>query len=68
VDGGDLAIDDVHGAASQFLCLAKGELHARMVFGCCAGGVDAPPAHEVEAQLEAAVDLFLRGYGTGSTR
>ncbi|BCT92652.1 transcriptional regulator [Lysobacter helvus] len=58
---GELAIDDVARAASQFLCLAKGELHAQLVFGCCTE----VRAHEVEAQLEAAVDLFLRGYGTG---
>ena len=61
VDAGELEIDDVQRAASQFLCLAKGELHARMVFGC---DLD-PPATLVEAQLEAAVDVFLRAYGTG---
>ena len=61
VDAGELEIDDVQRAASQFLCLAKGELHARMVFGC---DLD-PPAYLVEAQLEAAVDVFLRAYGTG---
>jgi TetR/AcrR family transcriptional regulator, mexJK operon transcriptional repressor len=66
VDTGELAIDDVQLAASQFLCLAKGELHARMVFGCCAEGVAMPPAHAVEAQLEAAVDLFLRAFATGA--
>ena len=47
---GELAIADVPRAASQFLCLVKGELHAQLVFGCC----DASPAHEVEAQLEGA--------------
>ena len=60
VAAGELAIDDVPRAASQFLCLAKGELHAQLVFGCC-GEVR---SHEVEAQLEAAVDMFLRAYGT----
>jgi len=61
VAAGELAIDDVQCAASQFLCLAKGELHAQLVFGYRTD----VRAHEVEAQLEAAVDLFLRGYGTG---
>jgi len=37
------------------------------VFGCCAGG-DVPPSHEVEAQLESAVDLFLHGYRAGARR
>ena len=60
VAAGELAIDDVPRAASQFLCLAKGELHAQLVFGCC-GEVR---SHEIEAQLEAAVDMFLRAYGT----
>ena len=60
VAAGELAIDDVPRAASQFLCLAKGELHAQLVFGCC-GEVR---SHDVEAQLEAAVDMFLRAYGT----
>ena len=62
VDSGELEIRDIDMAASQFLTLAKGELHARMVFGCCEGGQSEPLQHEVEAQLEAAVDLFLRGY------
>lgn len=59
VESGELDIADIPRAASQFLCLVKGELHARMVFGCDLQ----PPAHAVEAQLEAAVDLFLRAYG-----
>jgi len=62
VDAGELDIPDIDVAASQFLTLAKGELHARMVFGCCEGGQSEPLQHAVEAQLEAAVDLFLRGY------
>ena len=62
VDAGELQIQDVEVAAAQFFTLAKGELHARMVFGCCDGGRSEPLQHEVEAQLEAAVDLFLRGY------
>jgi TetR/AcrR family transcriptional repressor of mexJK operon len=60
VERGELAIDDVPRAASQLLCLAKGDLHQRVVFGCC----PTPLAHEAEAQLEGAVDMFLRAYGT----
>ena len=60
VDAGELAIPDVRRASAEFLCLAKGELHAQLVFGCC-GEVR---SHDVEAQLEAAVDMFLRAYGT----
>lgn len=62
VEAGELEIANIEVAASQFLTLAKGELHARMVFGCCDGGQSTPLQHQVEAQLEAAVDLFLRGY------
>ncbi|MCC8364435.1 TetR/AcrR family transcriptional regulator [Lysobacter sp. A6] len=64
VDAGELDIDDVPRAASQFLCLVKGDLHQRVVFGCAA----APLADEAEAQLEGAVDMFLRAYGTARTR
>jgi len=67
VDAGELAIPDVRRAATEFLCLAKGELHARMIFGCCDGG-DVPSSHEVEAQLESAVALFLHGYRAGARR
>jgi TetR/AcrR family transcriptional repressor of mexJK operon len=59
VDTGELAIDNPAHAASQFLCLAKGDLHQRVIFGC-----QPPLAHEVEAQLEGAVDMLLRAYGT----
>jgi hypothetical protein len=50
----------VQRAASQFLCLAKGELHANW----SSVAAQQVLAHEVEAQLEAAWTLFLRGYGT----
>src|SRR5690606_35630768 len=32
---GELQIDDIPRAASQFFTLLKGEPHARMMFGCC---------------------------------
>lgn len=57
---GQLQIDDVPRAASQFFTLLKGEPHARMVFGCggaCAGDTDLE-------HLEASVDLFLRAYAS----
>lgn len=57
---GELQIDDVARAASQFFTLLKGEPHAQLVFGCatvCAG--------ETDAHLTATVDLFLRAYASG---
>jgi TetR/AcrR family transcriptional repressor of mexJK operon len=54
---GELEMDDVPRAASQFFSLLKGEPHAQLVFGCgtsCNG--------ETEAHLAATVDLFLRAY------
>lgn len=56
VAAGELEIDDVPRAASQFFVLLKGDSHARQVFGCSEGGCDA------EAQVAAAVDMFLRAY------
>lgn len=59
IAAGDLQVDDVHRAASQFFALLKGEWHARQVFGCC----EARSKDEVEAHLAATVDMFLRAYG-----
>lgn len=56
VAAGELDIDDVARAASQFLVLLKGDVHARLVFGCSAATCNA------QAQVEAAVDMFLRAY------
>lgn len=58
VEAGELEIDDVARAAPQFFCLAKGEPHALLMFGC-----GAPDPDEVRAHLEATVTLFLRAYG-----
>jgi TetR/AcrR family transcriptional repressor of mexJK operon len=57
VGNGELEIDDVPRAASQFFSLLKGEPHAQLVFGCgtCCNS-------ETEAHLAATVDLFLRAY------
>jgi TetR/AcrR family transcriptional repressor of mexJK operon len=58
VAAGELVIDDPDRAASQFFTLLKGEPHAQLVFGCGCKGND-----DVQAHLEASVDLFLRAYG-----
>src|SRR5690606_3219393 len=57
IDAGQLEIPDVALAASQFFTLLKGEVHARMVFGCCHGN------RTVDEHLEACVAMFLRAYG-----
>jgi TetR/AcrR family transcriptional repressor of mexJK operon len=54
---GELAIDDVDRAASQFFTLLKGEPHAQLVFGCGCGSVG-----DVQSHLDASVDLFVRAY------
>jgi TetR/AcrR family transcriptional repressor of mexJK operon len=59
VSVGELQIDDIPRAASQFFALLKGEPHAQLVFGCggaCSG--------DAEAHIAATVDMFLRAYGT----
>lgn len=56
---GDLQINDVERAASQFFVLLKGDLHARMVLGHC----DASVTDGIEEHLQASVDMFLRAYG-----
>src|SRR5207253_8647970 len=58
VEAGDLVIADVHRASSQFFCLLKGELHARLSCGCAV----AFDTREIEAHLKATVDLLLRAY------
>jgi TetR/AcrR family transcriptional repressor of mexJK operon len=58
VEAGELEIADVQRAASQFLCLLKGEMHARRMFGCC----QTLSVRDVDAHLDATVDFFLRAY------
>lgn len=62
VSAGELEMDDVPRAAAQFFSLLKGELHARLVFGC--GRVD---AGDVASHITATVDLFLRAYARRAT-
>ena len=58
IAAGQLEIPDVDRASSQFFCLLKGELHARLVCGCPGDFGE----REVAAHLQATVDLFLRAY------
>lgn len=54
---GELAVADPARAAGQFFALLRGDLHPRLLLGCdIAGGVD------VDAHVEACVDLFMRAY------
>lgn len=58
VESRQLDIDDVPRAASQFLCLLRGELHARRLCGCTE-----PIAPEaIDSHIHATVDMFLRAY------
>lgn len=55
---GQLRIEDVPLAASQFFCLLKGELHPLMACGLR----EAPAPDEVARHIDATVDFFLRAY------
>ncbi|MDQ2701705.1 MAG: TetR/AcrR family transcriptional regulator [Pseudomonadota bacterium] len=57
VASGELEIDDVPAAASQFFTLLKGEPHMRMMLGCCG-----PQRPDAERHVQAAVDMFMRAY------
>lgn len=57
IAAGQLAIDDVPRAASQFFALLKGEPHMKLVLGCAALS-----EAEAEAHVRASVDMFLRAY------
>lgn len=58
IRAGNVAIDDVPRAASQFFCLLKGDLHARSLCGCA----QAQTPLDIDAHIRATVDLFLRAY------
>lgn len=61
VQAGELAIDDLHLASSQFFHLLKGELHMKMMCG-----LRGPPStEELRHHLTASVDFFLRAYAPG---
>ncbi len=55
---GELEIEDVVLAASQFFCLLKGELHLLMMCGI----KSTPTPKDVERHIHASVDFFLRAY------
>ena len=59
---GRLAIEDPPRAATQFMALLKGDLHLKRMLGCededCSGF-----EAEVQANAEAAVEMFVRAYG-----
>jgi len=57
MNNGELEIDDVPRAASQFFSLLKGEPHAQLVFGC-----GRSCSQDTETHITATVDLFLRAY------
>lgn len=59
VAAGQLEVPDIQRAASQFFCLLKGELHARMMCGFCAASIT---PDVIDAHIVATVDMFLRAY------
>lgn len=63
VASGELEIDDLPRASSQFFALLKGEPHAQLVFGCS----DGMCAQAVQSHLAASVDLFVRAYAPSGT-
>ena len=64
IAAGQLEIADVDRASSQFFCLLKGELHARLVCGCPGDFGE----REVAEHIKATVDLFLRAYAPATER
>ena len=60
VDAGQLDLDDVPRACTQFLSLIKGNLMMRQMFGCA----ECPESYavEIEATARAGVEMFLRAY------
>lgn len=56
---GRLRVDDPHRAAEQFLELCKAGLHQRRLWGL----TDATSDAEIEANVGAAVDVFMAAYG-----
>jgi TetR/AcrR family transcriptional repressor of mexJK operon len=61
VRAGTLVIDDIPRAASQFLCLLKGDLHTRRLLGCVDNACE-QFKQEIIDNAESAVDMFLRAY------
>jgi TetR/AcrR family transcriptional repressor of mexJK operon len=59
VEAGEMDIADVQRASEQFFALIKGEMHGRMMCGLGAR----PTRSDVNAHVDASVDMFLRAYG-----
>ncbi len=57
-DEGELDVPEPHAAAGHYFCLLKGVCHLQVLMGCR----PAPKPAERSAQVEAAVELFLRAY------
>ncbi len=55
---GTLEVPDPVRAAQHFFAMLKGELHSRLVVGCC----DCVPEAEACAHIDSVVDLFLRAH------
>jgi len=58
VDSDELQIADVARASEQFFGLLKGEMHSMMMCGLC----DKPARGDINAHIDATVDMFLRAY------
>lgn len=56
MEGGRLAVDDPHRAATLFLAMVEGDLHRAAIMW-----ERSPSAEEIEETVDAAVTLFLRG-------
>lgn len=56
IQGGELAIDDPHRAATLFLAMVEGDLHRAAIMWD-----RAPSTEEIDATIDAAVTLFLHG-------
>jgi len=55
---GALQVPDPARAAQHFFAMLKGELHSRLVVGCC----QCIPEEEACAHIDSVVELFLRAY------
>lgn len=54
---GDIAIEDVGVAATQFIAMLRGDIHLEILFGLRSR----PNATEISARVKSVVDLFLNG-------
>jgi len=64
IEAGQLVIEDVPRAASQFFALLKGDCHAKLMCGRCEAALEL----DVEAHVRATVEMFLRAYAVTADR